>query len=214
MKLRVNRQAGMTLIELLVVMVIITALIVLITAFLRSQIFKANDARRKAEMRRIGIAAEEYEKDNNCYPLPNLVICKPGTGLQPYLDKVPCNPINNSSYFYEHEDSVCPSWYRIYSNLENTLDPDYINGLGPAGVYSYVYQSSNAPDLVIVETTPPSGGGGGGIPGTDFYGCFSGACTPILWDPTRPGPECDPNFQNATCYGQCVNPVNECQSWN
>lgn len=206
---------GMTLIELMVVLVIITALIALITAFLRSQIFKGNDARRKAETRRIGIAAEEYEKDNNCYPLPSLVICNPGTGLRPYLDKIPCDPVKDSSYYYEHEDSVCPAWFRIYTNLENTSDTDYIYGIGPGEAFSYVYESPGAPNLEIPESTPPpDGSSGGGLPDTDFYGCFGGVCTLISWDQSRPGPICDPNFQNPTCYGQCVNPNNECVNWN
>lgn len=145
MTLRSKACEGMTLIEVMIVVVIISFLTILGTIYFRTQIFKSNDARRKAEVRRIGIAAEEYEQDNNCYPLPSLVICDPGIGLRPYLDKVPCDPVSNSSYYYEHEDSVCPNWYRIYADLENTTDPDYVAGLGPAGAFSYVYQSANAP---------------------------------------------------------------------
>lgn len=195
-------KSGFTLTELLIVVSIIIILAVLITAFLRTQLFKGNDARRKADIKRIGIAVEEYEKDNNCYPLSSLVVCTAnGAGLKPYLDKIPCDPVSKASYYYEHEDSVCPKWYSLYTNLQIESDSDYLEGLGPNGAYSYSGSSSNAQKAAK-----------GGL--SDFYGCFSGACTQIYWDSTRPGPECDPNFQNSTCYGQCANPDNECKLWN
>jgi len=210
-----KKTKGMTLVELLVVVSIIAFLVIAITAFLRTQVFKANDAKRKAEIKRIGIAVEEYEKDNDCYPLPSLVICSPGTGLRPYIDKIPCDPITDASYIYDYEDSTCPRWYRIYTNLDNTTDVDYEYGIGPNSSYSYVYGSPNAPSE-SGGTPPPTGGGGGGggVPQTNFYGCFSGVCQQITWDTARPGPECDPNFQNSECYGQCSNPANECNPWN
>lgn len=201
---KTNRKA-FTLIELLIVISIISFLGILVVSYLRSQVFKGYDAKRKAEIKRIGIAVEEYEKDNNCYPLPNQVSCTIGSGLQPYLDKIPCDPITNASYLYEHEDSICPRWYRIYAKLENDKDPDYQANIGPGSVFSFVLESSNAPALVA--------GGGGAAPPTNYYGCISGACVPISWNPSRPGPSCDPNFQNSTCYGQCTNPSNDCKAW-
>lgn len=208
---------GFTLTEVLIVVGILVILIVISIPFFRTQIFKSNDARRKAETRRIGIAAEEYEKDNNCYPLPSLVACDPGTGLAPYLDKIPCDPVSGASYFYEYEDSVCPGWFRLYAVFENENDPDYLSGVGPGGAFNYAYSSPNAPDLEIVEGGGEEGGGeegGGSIPDSGFYGCFSGACVPILWDLDRPGPECDPNYQNSSCYGECVRPENSCTPWH
>ena len=148
---------GMTLTEVMIVSLVIVTLIIIALSSLRTQIFKSADARRKAETRRIGIAVEEHEKDNNCYPLPSLVTCNPGIGLRPYLDKVPCDPETNASYMYVHEDNSCPKWYKIYSSLQNENDPDFTAGLGPGAVYSYVYTSPNAPDGSDV-----GGGGGGG----------------------------------------------------
>jgi prepilin-type N-terminal cleavage/methylation domain-containing protein len=202
---------GMTLTEILIVVGIISFLAVLITVYLRTQVFKGYDARKKAEIKRIGIAAEEYEKDNNCYPLSNQVICNPGTGLRPYLDKVPCDPLTQASYYYEHEDAICPKWYRIYAVLNNDSDKDAQSYIGPGSAFNFVYGSSNSP--AVTQSTPPPGGQDL-PPDTNFYGCFSGVCTPITWDSARPGPICDPNFQNSTCYGQCANPGNECQPWN
>lgn len=205
--------AAFTLTELLIVIGILTFLILFVALSVRRQTAKGQDAKRKADARRIGIAAEEYEKDNNCYPLPALVVCDPGTGLQPYLDKIPCDPLTDASYYYEHEDSACPKWYKIYVRLDNDSDPDYLKGVGPGGFFTYVYTSPNAPQEVVTGNPPPVGEGGP-PPGTSFYGCISGVCTSIGWDSARPGPECDPNFQNSTCYGQCANPDNECMSWN
>lgn len=201
---------GMTLVEILIVISVIAFLAILAVIYLRTQIFKSYDARRKTEIKRIAIAVEEYEKDHDCYPISSSVVCTGGgAGLQPYLDRIPCDPVTGASYYYEHETTSCPKWYRIYSSLQNESDVDYQNSIGPNADFSYVYESPNAP-------TPGSQGGTGGTggaPQTNFYGCFSGVCTQISWDSARPGPHCDPNFQNATCYGQCSSPSNECQAW-
>jgi len=191
--------SGVTLQELLVVVAIIAFLAIVAFWAYRTQVFKGFDSRRKTDIYQIKVAVEEYEKDHDCYPLPQTVVCDPGTGLQPYIPKVPCDPRTGASYYYDYEDSSCPKWFRIYTTLENLKDSDYMGSLGPNGGYNYYSGSPNAP--------PPGAGAG------TFYGCRSGACTPILWDPTRPGPECDPNYQSPTCYGQCSEPSNECQSW-
>ena len=196
-----RRTSGLTITELLIVVVIIAALALIAFWAVRTQVFKGYDARRKADIARIKIAIEEYEKDHDCYPLPSLLVCTPGTGLQPYLEKIPCDPRTGASYIYDHYDSTCPNWYRIFATLENLSDPDYMGQFANGNYYS---GSPNAPY--------PSGGVSG------FYGCLSGACVGIQWDPLRPGPECDPNYGSPTCYGQCTDPgtgapINECQPW-
>lgn len=208
-------EAGLTLTELLIVISIIAFLAILIVAYLRSQVFKGNDARRKADLKRIGVAVEEYEKDKNCYPLPSLLTCNPGKGLLPYLNKIPCDPVTDATYLYDYEDSVCPRWYRIYGKLENEQDPDGILGIGPNSAYNFEYSSPNAPEIVSSGVLPSGAPAATGSPVIvdNFYGCVSGACVAISWDPTRPGPICDPNYQNSTCYGQCANPDFECKSW-
>lgn len=197
-----NRIFGFTLIELLVVISIIIFLLLLAFILFRSQIFKANDAKRKGDIERIQVAVEEYEKDNNCYPLPQLVTCDPGSGLNPYLGKIPCDPTTDASYYYDYEDSACPSWYRIFATLENSQDTDILPYCGPGNSFNYYISSPNAPNCII---TGPLG---------NFYGCKLGRCVEISWDPSRPGPECDPNYQSSNCYGQCGSPVTECKPWN
>ncbi|KKU10395.1 MAG: hypothetical protein UX13_C0013G0011, partial [Candidatus Woesebacteria bacterium GW2011_GWB1_45_5] len=106
----------------MIVVGILAVLVLIAIAYFRGQIFKGNDAKRKGDIRRIQVAVEEYEKDHDCYPLPQAVACNPGTGLNPYLSRVPCDPITKASYFYEHEDSTCPGWYRVYTKLDNPND--------------------------------------------------------------------------------------------
>jgi len=205
-------EKGVTITELLVVMAIIVFLALLAIIFLRTQIFKGNDARRKGDIHKIQVAVEEYEKDTNCYPLPSLVVCDPGTGLKPYISIVPCDPTTDASYFYEHEDSACPRWYRIYSSLESEG-----GSCGPGDAFNYYAGSPNAPSDDCSEDLD-NNGGGGGPPAQQFYGCFGGVCSPINWDINRPGPVCDPNYGSPTCYGDCLGlgglPDNECTSWN
>lgn len=190
-------KSGFTLIELMVVIGLIAFLAILIVSFLRSQIFKANDARRKAEIKRIGIAVEEYEKDKNCYP--TTVTCTTNTSLRPYLDTIPCDPITKEPYYYEHEGTSCPKWYRIYAKLDNEKDVDYQAGIGQDSLYSYYQSSPNAPAL-----TPSSPGGG------DIYmGCFSGVCRQIV------GTTCEPSYGvgSIPCSNMCgtpSSPQNEC----
>jgi len=197
---KIKLSSGLTLTELLIVVSIIVLLVLIAIWYFRSQIFKGNDAKRKGDIHRIQVAVEEYEKDNNCYPLPNLVTCSPGDGLKPYISQIPCDPTTSASYYYEYENSLCPSWYRLNAFLENENDTDISGVCGPGGVFNYYASSPNAPICNLV--------------GSDFYGCRSGACVPIFWDNSRPGPECDPNYQSISCYGQCGPSETECQQWD
>lgn len=190
---------GITLIELIIVIVLIGILILIFITYFRSQLFKANDAKRKGDIERIKIAIEEYEKDHNCYPAPQLVTCDPGNGLSSYLEKIPCDPVTNASYYYDYDASACSRWFRIYTNVEES-DTDAMETCGPSGSFNYFAGSANAPSCQLSQSG-------------NFYGCRSGVCVPIFWDESRPGPECDPNFQSSTCYGQC-GPTTECVTWS
>lgn len=207
---------GFTLTELLIVITIIVFLAALIVFYLRTQVFKGNDAKRKGDIHKIRIAMEEYEKDHDCYPTPEIIVCKPGTGLTPYLNSIPCDPTTKASYFIEVEDSTCPSWYRIYLKLENPSDPDIEKvgctwGCGPEYSYNYYLATANAPNPLV--GVAPEASISKEPPAANFYGCIDGVCRRILWDPERPGPECDPNYQNSTCYDQCGAESKECRDW-
>jgi prepilin-type N-terminal cleavage/methylation domain-containing protein len=193
--------SGFTLVELMIVIVIIAILATLAIMAFQSQILKGNDAKRKGDIDRIKIAVEEYEKDHNCYPLT--VTCKPtGTGLQPYLDKIPCDPVTGASYVYENDGTSCPKWFRIYTTLQNTKDLSVIMGIGPGGAYNYYRGSDNAP--VPIQSCAH-----------DYWGCKGGSCVPIGSKPGCSGPICHPGFDNADCNssGNCgsyAHPQNEC----
>lgn len=224
LKINSKSGAGFTLVELLIVVAILAILAAIVVAFLSSQIFKGRDARRKGDLDRIKIAIEDYEKDHNCYPLNDLVSnCNPGTGLQPYLNKIPCDPNTNAPYYYEHEDSVCPQWFRLYAKLDNPMDAQALPFCGGPNnnSFNYYVSSSNAPSCLASGGGGPGGDGGSTPPPSggeiinygNYYGCMGGVCLPIGWDTSRPGPVCDPNFQNSGCYGKCGPPSNECKSW-
>jgi len=200
MNIKSRRLRAATLTELLVVVAIIAFLALLAFWAYRTQIFKGFDSRRKTDIYQIKVAVEEYEKDHDCYPLAQLVVCDPGTGLQPYLPKIPCDPRTKASYYYEPEDSACPKWFRIYASLENLKDKECIGQIGPNGAFCYYSGSANAPKPSFQS-------------GVSFYGCKNGVCVPIQWDPGRPGPECDPNYRSSSCYGLCGDPRVECLPW-
>lgn len=206
---------GFTLTELIIVILLLGFLVLIGISYLRSQTYKGNDARRKRDIREIQVAIEEYEKDHDCYPLPSIVSCNPGTGLKPYIAKIPCDPITGASYYYDYADSSCPDWYRIFTNLENDKDVQAVPGIGPNSSFNFYLGSGNSPSATAGPTSAPqSSGSGSGSQGYDqFYGCKSGACVPIGWDYSRPGPDCDPSYQNSSCYGQCGPAMVECVPW-
>lgn len=210
------REKGLTLVELTIVVLLLAVLVLIAISYFRNQIFKGDDAKRKSDINRIKIAVEEYEKDHNCYPLSQYLTCSPGTGLRPYIDTIPCDPVTHASYYYEYQDSSCPNWYRFYTVLGNKSDESVTPNVGPNSAFNYVSGSTNSPGggSGSGSTAAPSGGGGGGGSQIGFYGCRGGACVPISWDSSRPGPECDPNYQNSLCYGQCGPPTNECVPWH
>lgn len=228
-----KNKKGFTLVEIIIVLTIIAILAVIAILAFRSQLFKGRDAQRKADLDRIKIAIEEYEKDHNCYPStaadPTIILCKPGTGLQPYLDKIPCDPETSASYYYEYDTSnpSCPGWYRIYTSLDSTTDLSILPACGgPSNnSFNYYVSSPNAPACSSIavgsDGTGGDGTGGGASPTPNptgvgfgnYYGCMGGVCDPISWDPARPGPVCDPNFQNSSCYGRCGPITNECKPW-
>jgi prepilin-type N-terminal cleavage/methylation domain-containing protein len=206
---------GFTLVELMIVIAVIAILAALVIAFFTTQLFKGTDAKRKADIDRIKIAAEEYEKDHNCYP--EYITCgiHKDQPIYPYLNDVPCDPKTNASYQYEHDGESCPSWFRVYAVLENTRDLSSTPLIGPSYAFNYVRSSENAPDVVVGSATasPTPAASSAEQPLSGFYGCINGSCVSIAWDGTRPGPVCDPNYQSSNCYGQCGSVSNECISW-
>lgn len=214
--------SGFTLQELLVVMGILILLMALGVIAYRAQVSKGYDARRKTDIYQVRVAVEEYEKDHDCYPA-TIGACGPGetTLLSPYIEYVPCDPETpNPTYTYFAEPDSCPSWYWILAELDNESDPDIadvgcedgcgINTDPDTWDYNFYLSSDNAPKPAnaFAETGESS---------YSYYGCFSGSCTQITYDPDRPGPACDPNFTTSNCADMCRdvdgNSINECDPW-
>lgn len=164
---------------------------------------KARDAKRKSDLKKISIALEDYLNDHRCYP--DEVTCDPGTGLVPYLNKIPCDPKTKESYYYERPDDC--SKFGLYTDLEAE---DGVN----CNDYDYVVTSPN----YVIEypcATPTLPPGPTSIPATPTptaffsgYSCFSGVCQPIPL-----GWICEPTYQDEeTCAVQCNNNPsgNEC----
>lgn len=198
-----KKSKAFTLIELLIVVSIISLLVLTGLFLARYQYLKGRDARRKADIHKIQEAVEEYEKDHDCYPQPDLVYCQPGTGLIPYISKVPCDPATGDKYYYENDNPKCAKWYRIFIFLDNLNDKDIIPAIGPASKYNFYLASPNAP----VPATSYCAG-------INYYGCVGGVCQ-LIGCKANGLPICQPGFDNADCNGagNCgtpSNPLNEC----
>lgn len=212
----VKNTKGFTLTEMLIVVSIIAFLLTLIIVYFRTQAFKGSDAKKKGEIHRIQVAIEEYEKDHDCYP-PKILIdkgCNPNDWLKPYLDKIPCDdPKAKTPYVIEIDESSCPSWYTIYTNLENTKDIDIeelgcIYGCGPEYAYNYYVSNSGAP---AVSRSFYSGA----VYSTDaegykLWGCLNGLCQRISRNPRTGVAECQPNYTTPDCNNRCSDPSKEC----
>ena len=141
-----SSDSGMTLMETLIVATLIA---VLAAAFLAStnymvQVQKGNDAKRKSDLVTLKSKMEDYYSDHNQYPTTaEMSSCN--TPLPPYFSRIPCEP-GGDPYFYETDAQR--QWYRIYTNLGNTKDPDIAgvgcsSGCGPSDKYNYGITSGN-----------------------------------------------------------------------
>lgn len=191
--------SGLSLVEVIIVLVIIAILILLILLFLRGQLFKAHDAKRKSDISRISVAVEEYEKDHNCYP--SYVSC--GTvadqPVYPYLNQVPCDPVTQASYYYDTDISgTCAKWYRLSTSLEYTSDPQVLPYCGPGGVYNFYQGSPNAPSCQYTQRAGK-------------WGCKKGVCVSLLWDNSNSRWECEPNYSSLrSCQNVCEPEGQQC----
>lgn len=148
---------GFTLIELVVVIALIgilsTSLIVLINP--KVQIQKANDNKRKADLRQIQAGLEIYRSDKGGYPLdsaqsnavPNSgtsLVDTPGAVTATYIQNVPKDPTLATNYFYcttaactgasaNCAAAPCGS-YALYACLENASDTSSENSSRPTGM--------------------------------------------------------------------------------
>lgn len=153
---RLRASAGFTLIELIVVISLIailsTTLIVIINP--KFQIQRANDSKRKTDIKQIQAALELYRADNGSYPVPggdyqsdtSSSSCSGNGGIihgsTVYMSNIPCDPLKTDEYAY----SLSGSGYILVACLENSKDSDITTPNCSSGnrvKHPYRYQVTN-----------------------------------------------------------------------
>lgn len=139
-------EEGWTLAELLIVVAVIAILSVMFLLInWKRNIFRAQDAQRKSDLSDIRRSFEEYYNDNGCYPTLTILDTCEGTGLAPYLAKIPCDPTTREPYKYkpDSETNTCIG-YRVCAKLQDWADPDITtlgchptNGCGWGAYWNY-----------------------------------------------------------------------------
>lgn len=203
---------GVTLIELLVVLAVIALL--LISFFVGiTQIQKARDAKRKADLEKIKIALYDYYFDHDCFPVPeDLPGCgeKLGAESTPYLTDFPCD-LDDEPYVYTTRKGggSCKQWFRIFTNLEFTPDPiiDRVHcrqGCGPDKHncdYNYGVASTNTVVYRNCSDTYVCAPGGGAEGSCERYEDPWGSQCPVTFG------------DDSSCGGGlCADPANRCEN--
>ena len=110
------------------------------------------------------LMVEQYYDDHGCYPPAEMVVCE-STSLDPYIEIVPCDPINHGDYVYDYLVDGCDG-YVIYTSLEHRSDPVVVSlgcssGCGIEGNYNYYVASAGqnaidpTPPITPTPTVPP-----------------------------------------------------------
>lgn len=201
-------QTGLTMIELLVAITIVATLALIFIVSMRVQLGRSRDAQRKGNLEKIKVAFEDYYNDYECYPQADaLVNCGSGD-LQPYMDKVLCDPYTKQPYVYVPEvENGCSRRYRLLTSLENQDDEASIRigcatscGCGVPGYEEYnfglssgmsvvgdtssctvLYSANSANEAPAGSSSPQSSsspGPGGGSPSTSPDPIYVYACDP------------------------------------
>lgn len=115
-------KGGFTLIELLVAISIIAIVFGIIITSAGAIQKAGRDTQRKADLRSLQSALQNYYVDNNTYP----VSLTPLTSPKPYISKIPVDP-SSSNYCYakfkNSSEAACGTadchYYKLCANLEN-----------------------------------------------------------------------------------------------
>jgi len=158
---------GFTLAELLIVIAIIGILVAIIAGVnWKNQVNRGYDARRKEDLTRLRTALEEYYNDHDCYPPASVLAECGGTGLRPYLDAIPCDPVTRDTYKYVPAESGTCQGNRLCAELADTGDPQItaigcnpVTGCGWGVGYNYCLASGvsvTAPGFDPLDTPLPT----------------------------------------------------------
>jgi type II secretory pathway pseudopilin PulG len=142
-----------------------------------SMLNRSHDARRKADLHEYRTVMEEYFTDKHRYPPAGTLDNCRQPGLEPYIDRITCDPQTGDPYRYIVSEDGLRYW--LYTNLADLTDPVIAErgcdlGCGPDddnsgnGDYNYGVSSEQAVvgEFTDRTTSPPS------CP----QGCAPGAC--------------------------------------
>lgn len=224
---------GLTLMETMIVVVIISILMLLALFGVRGQIAKAHDARRKGDLDRISKAFEEYYNDHDCYPDVGILEDCGGTGLAPYLERIPCDPATKKPYVYVPMEGNACGGYASCARLHNLADPDIIErgcnpvtGCGWEDAYNYCLVSGVSmirPGFdPLADATPTNMPSGSPTPAPGCYACMGVQLDPEIStcnNRCNPGPPpitdarelgCTYSFASSNCDNLCGDPTYNC----
>ncbi len=213
-KSNAHMTSGFTLTELLIAVTIIILLLLLVFINWRFQIDRGWDTLRKKHLGDIKRALEEYYNDHQCYPAADILSICDGPGLQPYLARIPCDPVSRLPYKYVPVDDtdLCKG-YRVFASLRDTSDADIarlgcngITGCGYGAGFNYGVTSGvrvSFPGFnpgFTPTPTPP------GQPGQ--YACDPNGICNSYSNPGASG--CPITFAASNCNNACGDPGNRC----
>lgn len=149
-------RSGFTLVELMItlaIMAVVAGIIIFIISPQR-QLQKARDARRKDDLNQISQALGQYAlANNNDYPVSTVDYQITGapwnSSWQPYLVKVPQDPLPSQTYAYQSDGKS----YQLYARLENP-DANGCSPCGPGGLDNYGITSSSNTQLTSLPPAP------------------------------------------------------------
>ena len=172
---------GFTLVELLVVMAILGVLVTILASGFRNAQLRGHDTQRKSDLKEISNSLELFYQDYGYYPPASNgyidacpynpgsnsgTACSWGSGVMTdsktvYFKTMPDDPTSDYNYYYRTVAGSNDQKFQLYAHLENTQDPDCINGdcTTPAvavtcGGTSVCNFSIHSPNTTATETQP------------------------------------------------------------
>lgn len=187
---------GFTLVE---VMIVVSLIVIIAIALLGGinplqQFLRGYDTVRKSDLAKLKSAFENYYNDHECYPDKSILAQCGSNALNPYLDKIPCDPNSKEPYevYLLPEDSSCAQKFAIYASLSSTVDTK-------GDLIKYCPDTTVVTSADMNYTEVIKGCSGQELCQT-IYGCKNGACVVVALDSI---PACSPNSCDPNCGVDC-----------